>query len=157
MIMDQLKVSLKTVQDLQDRSAHAVIQGSIPDEGLIPLKDLNSLQHTESELRDYPDLKKSMITSLGLQGGFDVKDTVWRVMRCTVTNSLAKQLNWRGINGKAGFQNLLLKEVIIGAVRRNSGTSKATVQETEMWIKRWQHLSKDREEGEKDKSGEEPG
>ena len=49
----------------------------------------------------------SQITTLGLQGGFDVKDTVWRVMRCTVTNSLAKQLNWRGINGKAG-------EVIIG-------------------------------------------
>lgn len=40
------------------------------------------------------------ITALSVIGGIDTKDTVWRVMKHCFTNSLAKQLNWRGINGQ---------------------------------------------------------
>ncbi|KAG2460013.1 KCNC2 protein, partial [Polypterus senegalus] len=87
------------------------------------------------------------ITFLGIQGGIDVRDTVWRIMRQTLTNSLAKQLNWRGINGKTCFHSLHIKDIVIDAVRRNSVTSRATTQEIEMWIKRWLYLAADRDGG----------
>ncbi|KAJ8332561.1 hypothetical protein SKAU_G00423500 [Synaphobranchus kaupii] len=45
-------------------------------------------------------------------GGVDIKDSVWRVMKHCFSNSLAKQLNWRGINGKTAFHRLRLKDVI---------------------------------------------
>lgn len=54
------------------------------------------------------------ITALSVIGGIDTKDTVWRVMKHCFTNSLAKQLNWRGINGKTAFRRLQLKDVITG-------------------------------------------
>ena len=54
------------------------------------------------------------ITSLNVIGGVDVKDCVWRVMKHCFTNALAKQLNWRGVNGKTAFHKLQLKDIITG-------------------------------------------
>lgn len=54
------------------------------------------------------------MTALNVIGGVDIKDSVWRVMKHCFTNSLAKQLNWRGINGKTAFHRLQLKDVITG-------------------------------------------
>lgn len=56
----------------------------------------------------------SEITYLGLVGGFDLKDTVWRVLKATFTTPVARGMNWRGVNGKIGVQRLVVKEVIIG-------------------------------------------
>ena len=55
-----------------------------------------------------------LITALSVIGGVDVKDTVWWIMTKVFTNSLAKQLNWRGVNGKMAFHSLQLKDVITG-------------------------------------------
>lgn len=52
--------------------------------------------------------------ALSVIGGVDIKDTVWRIMKNLFTNSLAKQLNWRGVNGKTAFHSLQLKDVITG-------------------------------------------
>lgn len=54
------------------------------------------------------------INQLGLTGGSIVKETVWRIMKKTLGNSLAKTINWRGLNGKTSFSSLHLKGVIIG-------------------------------------------
>lgn len=35
-------------------------------------------------------------------------------MGATLTHSLAKNINMRGINGKIGFQHLHIKDVVIG-------------------------------------------
>ncbi|KAG7329720.1 hypothetical protein KOW79_005942 [Hemibagrus wyckioides] len=59
------------------------------------------------------------VPELGLLGGVDVKDTVWRIMRQPIKNDLAKAVNWRGVNGKTLFQTLELKNIVIEAVRRN--------------------------------------
>ncbi|KAL7385096.1 hypothetical protein ABVT39_015405 [Epinephelus coioides] len=56
------------------------------------------------------------ITALSVIGGIDVKDTLWRIMKHCFTNSLAKQLNWHGINGKIAFHSLQLKDVITAMV-----------------------------------------
>ncbi len=42
-----------------------------------------------------------------------MKDSVWRIMSKLLTNPLAKQINWRGVNGKFGFEQLVIKDVIL--------------------------------------------
>ncbi|XP_062868933.1 uncharacterized protein LOC134331441 [Trichomycterus rosablanca] len=145
MVIDQLKIILRTVQAIQGSTGGPSEQDF--DEGALPLTDLESLLDLENVLKNEQELKNKMITALGLNGGVDLKDTVWRIMKRTVTNSLAKKLNWRGINGKTAFNSLLLKDVIAGAVRRNRLTRLATNQEIEFYIRRWLHLAIDREGG----------
>ncbi|XP_062864512.1 uncharacterized protein LOC134326277 [Trichomycterus rosablanca] len=147
MVIDQLKIILRTVQAIQGSTGGPSEQDF--DEGALPLTDLESLLDLENVLKNEQELKNKMITALGLNGGVDLKDTMWRIMKRTVTNSLAKKLNWRGINGKTAFNSLLLKDVIAGAVRRNQLTRLATNQEIEFYIKRWLHLAIDREGGRK--------
>ncbi|KAJ8369376.1 hypothetical protein SKAU_G00094040 [Synaphobranchus kaupii] len=53
-------------------------------------------------------------------------------------------MNWIGTNGKKGLKNMILKEVILGAVRRNSFTAKATDGEIEKFAIRWLQLAPDR-------------
>uniref|UniRef100_A0A8C4T8C4 DUF4806 domain-containing protein n=1 Tax=Erpetoichthys calabaricus TaxID=27687 RepID=A0A8C4T8C4_ERPCA len=117
MMMEQVKVILKTVQDLHEKCCSDSGSDPVLEKDILPHQDLTSI------------------------------DTVWRIMRQTFTNSLAKQLNWRGINGKTCFHSLHIKDIVIDAVRRNSVTSRATTQEIEMWIKRWLHLAADRDGG----------
>ncbi|KAK5904046.1 hypothetical protein CgunFtcFv8_007771 [Champsocephalus gunnari] len=98
---------------------------------ILPLKDVTSLLALEKRVREEADLQNKMITALSAIGGLDVKDCVWRVMKHCFTNSLAKQLNWRGINGKTAFHGLQLKDVITGTVRNNRLTATATDQESD--------------------------
>ncbi|XP_076877035.1 uncharacterized protein LOC143526423 isoform X2 [Brachyhypopomus gauderio] len=146
-ILDQMKIMQRTLEAIQGSSGGPGEQDL--DEGTLPLADTESLLHLESALKNEPELKNKMITALGLNGGVDLKDTVWRIMKRTVTNSLAKKLNWRGINGKMAFSSLCLKDVIAGAVRRNHLTRQATNQEIEFYVKKWLHLAMDREGGRK--------
>ncbi|KAK1174981.1 hypothetical protein AOXY_G2603 [Acipenser oxyrinchus oxyrinchus] len=86
------------------------------------------------------------ISYLGMIGGTNVKETVWRLLSKTINNILAQQMNWTGVNGKRAFKNLTLKDVF-GAVRRNSLTSKVTDEEIEVIVKRWFQLAGDRAGG----------
>ncbi|KAK5880580.1 hypothetical protein CesoFtcFv8_023593 [Champsocephalus esox] len=92
-------------------------------------RDITSLLALEKRVREEADLQNKMITALSVIGGLDVKDCVWRVMKHCFTNSLVKQLNWRGINGKTAFHRLQLKDVITGTVRNNRLTATATDKE----------------------------
>ncbi|XP_016332374.1 uncharacterized protein LOC107680838 [Sinocyclocheilus anshuiensis] len=110
MMMDHLKIILMTMQKTGEPA-----RGQDPFErDILPLKDPTSLLALEKRLREEADLKNKMITALSVIGGVDIKDSVWRVMKHCFTNSLAKQLNWRGINGKTAFHRLQLKDVITG-------------------------------------------
>ncbi|KAG1930486.1 hypothetical protein F2P79_022252 [Pimephales promelas] len=80
----------------------------------LPIKNVESLQCLEAELKMNPDAKSELTTFLGLVGGFDLKDTVWRVLKATFTTAVARVMNWRGVNGKIGVHSLVLKEVVIG-------------------------------------------
>ncbi|XP_026101563.1 uncharacterized protein LOC113072803 isoform X1 [Carassius auratus] len=147
MMMDQLKVILKSMQKMGEPA-----RGQEPlERDILPLKDLTSLLGLEKRLREEADLKNKMITALSVIGGVDIKDSVWRVMKHCFTNSLAKQLNWRGINGKTAFHRLQLKDVITGTVRNSRLTATATDQEIEFFIKKWLHLAGDRDGGRRER------
>jgi len=51
---------------------------------------------------------------LALRGGTTVKESVWRILSFLLSNDMARQINWRGINGKAAFKDTSLKTVING-------------------------------------------
>ncbi|XP_034071823.1 uncharacterized protein LOC117545910 [Gymnodraco acuticeps] len=148
MMMDQLKVIQMTMQKIPGEPAGG------PDplgRDILPLNDVTSLLALEKRVREEADLQNKMITALSVIGGLDVKDCIWRVMKHCFTNSLAKQLNWRGINGKTAFHRLQLKDVITGTVRNNRLTATATDQEVESYIKKWLHLAGDRDGGRRER------
>ncbi len=39
---------------------------------------------------------------------------MWRTMHRTISNDLAKSINWRGVNGKISLAALKIKDVVIG-------------------------------------------
>ena len=47
-------------------------------------------------------------------GGIDVHDHVGRLLKCLLSNDVAKCINWTGKNGKLSFSALNLKKVIFG-------------------------------------------
>ncbi|CAJ1057639.1 BUD13 homolog [Xyrichtys novacula] len=59
-----------------------------------------------------PEIRRDWAKTLGLKGGTDIQESVWNVMQATITNSLAKNINMRGFNGKIGFQRLRIRDVV---------------------------------------------
>lgn len=144
MVLDQQTTILRLLQLRED-------QGQLLDieEGLLPLQDLPRLLSLEQRIQQSPDYKQKLINWLGLIGGADVRDCTWRILKRLIANSLAKNLNWRGVNGKTSVATLQLREVVIGAVRRNPITANAAEMEVEGTIRRWLQLAADREGGRK--------
>ncbi|XP_072566840.1 uncharacterized protein [Paramormyrops kingsleyae] len=147
MLMDQQRIIFKTLQSMQSSQETEIGL----DRNLLPLKDLGSLQNMEDNLRSTPDLHKQMVNTLALKGGTDVQECVWRIMHGLFTNSLARKVNMRGVNGKIGFLRLQIRDVGIAAVRRNRLTSEATEKEIDATIKRWLYLAPDRDGGRKER------
>ncbi|XP_067309541.1 serine/arginine repetitive matrix protein 2-like [Pseudorasbora parva] len=147
MMMDQLRIIFKTLQSMKSADESETDL----DRNLLPLKDISSLQDMEEQLHSNPDLRKQLVNTLALKGGVDVHECIWRIMQGLITNSLAKKINMRGINGKIGFQRLLLRDVVIAAVRRNRLTSAATEKDIDSTIKRWLYLAPDRDGGRRER------
>jgi len=43
-----------------------------------------------------------------------VQESIWRIMHGLFTNSLARKVNMRGLNGKISFLRLQIRDVVIG-------------------------------------------
>uniref|UniRef100_A0A672GHG3 DUF4806 domain-containing protein n=1 Tax=Salarias fasciatus TaxID=181472 RepID=A0A672GHG3_SALFA len=141
LIMEQLRIITRTLNQIQGPPAGGQ---EVLEKDVFPLKDISSLLAVEQRVREEADFKHVI-------GGVDIKDTVWRIMKNVFSNSLAKQLNWRGVNGKTAFHSLQLKDIITGTVRNNQLTATATDQEVEAFIKRWLHLAGDRDGGRRER------
>uniref|UniRef100_A0A673YC31 Uncharacterized LOC115201467 n=1 Tax=Salmo trutta TaxID=8032 RepID=A0A673YC31_SALTR len=141
MILEQQTLILRLLQTAQQNGAEYAIEG-----GLLPLKDQQSLQSLETDLQG-ADFKLKLINHLSLVGGCDVKDVVWRLMRHTISNALAKNMNWRGVNRKISLGSLRLRDVLIAVVRKNPLTSQASESDVESVMKKWLQLAAYREGG----------
>ncbi|XDV16633.1 hypothetical protein PO909_016259 [Leuciscus waleckii] len=144
MIKEQMGTLVKLVYDLKKISTTE--DSPTLNTECFPLSSFQQLQVIEGQLQQ-EDYKTAVINTLALRGGTTVKESVWRILNFLLSNDMARQMNWRGINGKAAFKDTSLKTVINAAVRRNRLTSTATDQEVENWIKRWLQLSADRDGG----------
>ncbi|KAM6913283.1 uncharacterized protein PEZ65_013819 isoform 2-T2 [Lycodopsis pacificus] len=145
LVMEQQKVILLQLQS-QSRVAEQ------PDVSGFPLCTLEDLRQVETKISVDTDFKEKLVTYFSLVGGLTIKETVWRVLGKMVSNTLAKTINWRGVNGKIGFESLGLKDVVSKSVRRNSVTANASDGETERFIKRWLQLASDRDGGRRERA-----
>ncbi|XP_058627536.1 uncharacterized protein LOC131537870 isoform X2 [Onychostoma macrolepis] len=112
----------------------------------LPLSTIEELQHLEETLKN-PEEKKNLTVLLGMVGGMTLKDTVGRVLKRAMNTSLARLINWSGANRKPAFKGLILKCVVLDAVRRNALTKDSTEKEIELLITRWLQLASDRDGG----------
>ncbi|KAK7163815.1 hypothetical protein R3I93_007783 [Phoxinus phoxinus] len=148
-VIGQQMSLIRMVQDLQPHGVRENSDADCLNQRRFPIEDLRSLSALEIQLRSCPETRRKVVDELGLLGGVDVKDTVWRIMKQAIKNDLAKTVNWRGVNGKTSFQSLEFKNVVIEAVRRNPTCAQITELEVEKAIIRWFHLAGDREGGRK--------
>ncbi|KAA0716624.1 hypothetical protein E1301_Tti020360 [Triplophysa tibetana] len=147
MIMDQLRIIFKTLKGMKSTDEAEIGL----DQTLLPLKDVISLQNMEEQLQSSPYFRKKLVNTLALKGGTDARECVWRIMHTLITNSFAKNINMKGVNGKIGFQRLQIRNVVIDTVRCNRLTSGATDKEVEGNIKRCLHLAPDRDGGRRER------
>ncbi|XP_077094343.1 uncharacterized protein LOC143746430 [Siphateles boraxobius] len=111
MIKEQMSTLVKLVYDLKKLSTTE--DNPTLNTDCFPLSSFKQLQVIEGELQQ-EDYKAAVINTLALRGGTTVKESVWRILSFLLSNELAHQINWRGINGKAAFKATSLKTVING-------------------------------------------
>ncbi|XP_072249665.1 uncharacterized protein [Leuresthes tenuis] len=156
-ILLEVLVSLETIKQqnstvlkiLQSGGSSAAPHCDPPDVGALPLQSVQDLRNLEHRLSTEPELIKKLISYLGLSGGMTTKESVWRIMAKLFTNTLAKNVNWRGRNNKQKIESLTIKRVVLNAVRQNSFCKDAVYEEIERYMKRWLQLAGDRDGGRK--------
>lgn len=136
---------------LQTGNSSGALLCELPDVGTLPLplQSVQDLRSSEHRLCTVPEPKGKMISYLGLSGGKTTKESVWRITAKLFTNTLAKNINWRGRNKKQKIENQTIKRVILNAVRQNAFCKDAVDEEMERYIKRWLQLAGDRDGGRK--------
>uniref|UniRef100_A0A8C5FS57 DUF4806 domain-containing protein n=1 Tax=Gadus morhua TaxID=8049 RepID=A0A8C5FS57_GADMO len=146
-LMDQQKTMIRMIQDLhRNTQGGQRMSTTSRHTAYFPLGDKQAL---EADLASQRDLRQELVITLGLAGGADAKDTVWRILKQAIKNDLTKNISWRGMNGKISFENLHLKAVVMDAVRRNPSCSTATDVQIADAIKKWFYWAGDREGGRK--------
>ncbi|XP_051987897.1 RNA-binding protein 12B-like isoform X3 [Xyrauchen texanus] len=148
MMCDMQRNLLRIVQDLLSTPTP---HGHHMDGSFLPLRDAEALLSLAHDIKTKPEKRKDLVLTLGLAGGVNLKDTVWRVMKMLIQNDLACKMNWTGLHGKTSFQGLEVKNVVT-AIRRNPGCRESTNQEVEQWLRRWLYLAGDREGGRRRRS-----
>ncbi|KAK6483304.1 hypothetical protein HHUSO_G14766 [Huso huso] len=116
----QQAVTLNNVLSLlQSGSSTVDPSPELPEEFIFPLKDINDLDHFEAWLKNPENKvsKQKMISFLATIGGSDCRNTVWNILNHVIHNDLAKKINWKGVNEKRPFKNLIVKSVILPACR----------------------------------------
>uniref|UniRef100_A0A671RFG5 DUF4806 domain-containing protein n=1 Tax=Sinocyclocheilus anshuiensis TaxID=1608454 RepID=A0A671RFG5_9TELE len=117
-ILCEILTSLETIKQ-QQQMILLQLQNSyprpveVPEVSGFPLTSLNELMKLEESIAAVGEYRQKLVTYFGLAGGLTVKDSVWRIMSKLLTNPLAKQINWRGANGKFGFEQLAIKDVVL--------------------------------------------
>ncbi|KAK3553341.1 hypothetical protein QTP70_001344 [Hemibagrus guttatus] len=59
------------------------------------------------------DNKDSYISTLGAVGGQNTKRVTWNILSRLFTDAVAKQINWKGVNGKKSFKEMLTRCLLI--------------------------------------------
>ncbi|KAG5269538.1 hypothetical protein AALO_G00203130 [Alosa alosa] len=133
---------------LQKISSSQTIPDVTPDPAHfgLPLSTVEELKRLEEKLKN-PEEEKNLTVLLEMVGGMTLKDTVGRVLKRAMNTSLARLINWSGANQKPAFKRLILKSVVVDAVRRNVLTKDSSEKEIELLITRWLQLACDRDGG----------
>ncbi|KAK1901488.1 Tropinone reductase like [Dissostichus eleginoides] len=121
----------------------------MPEEFQFPLDSDGELERFEEWLRNPLNerMKTDLATSLSSVGGVDTKRVVWNILARMITCTVARRINWKGVNGKRAFSKMAMKIVLFRAVRKCAITSAAMDADISQHTIRWFNLASDREGG----------
>ncbi|XP_046900281.1 uncharacterized protein LOC124483797 isoform X2 [Hypomesus transpacificus] len=120
----------------------------MPDNMNFPLTTVSEVEELEEWLKDSRNshAKQNMISALGAVGGQNTKRISWNVLSKIFSDTVAKIINWKGVNGKKCFKEMLTRTLLIKAVRKNHQS------EIDSCAIRWFNLASDRGGGRKDRA-----
>ncbi|KAK1176025.1 hypothetical protein AOXY_G809, partial [Acipenser oxyrinchus oxyrinchus] len=85
-------------------------------------------------------------------GGSDIKRVAWNILAHVFSDSVVKQINWKGVNGKCLFATMAMKTVIIRNLyftqKYPTGQNAMDEEVAKHWIW-WFNLASDRGGGRK--------
>ncbi|KAK1875949.1 30S ribosomal protein S3 [Dissostichus eleginoides] len=124
--------------------------------GLLLLENIKQQVNHDGELERFEEwlrnplnerMKTDLATSLSSVGGADTKRVVWNILARMITCTVARRINWKGVNGKRAFSKMAMKIVLFRAVRKCAITSAAMDADISQHTIRWFNLASDREGG----------
>ncbi|XP_032689877.1 uncharacterized protein LOC116853111 isoform X4 [Odontomachus brunneus] len=122
------KMDTSNILQKEDTSVNDII-----DE--FPIKDPETLQTVEHRLKTNESYKNSIIKTLSMVGGNNLKSITTNILTRTLTNSIAAEYSWFGGKKKLVFCNLYLWKIILSVVRRH--IPNAVEAEISQFIKIW--------------------
>ncbi|KAI9523870.1 hypothetical protein NQZ68_022502 [Dissostichus eleginoides] len=90
----------------------------MPEEFQFPLDSDGKLERFEEWLRNPLNerMKTDLATSLSSVGGVETKRVVWNILARMITCTVARRINWKGVNGKRAFTKMAMKIVLFRKV-----------------------------------------
>ncbi|KAL0962501.1 hypothetical protein UPYG_G00340840 [Umbra pygmaea] len=119
----------------------------------LPLDNLEDLQQFDSQLQQDTDIQDNLVRCLSVKAGKDLKNTVWRMLPCILTNALAVLTTWTGSGNKTSFRDLFLRTILQRAIRENAATQDATDEAVQHQVTRYLKGAADRAGGRRPRGG----
>uniref|UniRef100_A0A671LWF3 Uncharacterized LOC107657617 n=1 Tax=Sinocyclocheilus anshuiensis TaxID=1608454 RepID=A0A671LWF3_9TELE len=142
------------VNNLSARLGTETPVAEMPHHISIPLATMPEVEEFEEWLKDSRNAqaKQNMISALGGIGGQNTKKVTWNILSSVFSDAVAKQINWKGVNGKKCFKEMQTRSLLIRAVRNNQCFTSATDSEIDSHNIRWFDLASDRGGGRKERA-----
>ncbi|KAK1896585.1 Desmoglein-2 [Dissostichus eleginoides] len=96
----------------------------MPEEFQFPLDSDGKLERFEEWLRNPLNerMKTDLATSLSSVGGVETKRVVWNILARMITCTVARRINWKGVNGKRAFTKMAMKIVLFRTAKYRNGS-----------------------------------
>ncbi|XP_044210328.1 uncharacterized protein LOC122984085 [Thunnus albacares] len=126
----------------------------MPQNVSVSLATMSEVEELEEWLKDprHAHAKQNMISALGAVGGENTKRVTWNILSRIFSDTVAKKINWKGVNGKKCFKEMGTRSLLIRAVRKNEAASSAPDSEIDSYAIRWFNLVSDRGGGRNDRA-----
>ncbi|KAJ8014880.1 hypothetical protein DPEC_G00020370 [Dallia pectoralis] len=153
-IKEQQTQLASAVNILAARLGTATPVAEMPHNISLPLATMPEVEEFEEWLKDSRNAnsKQNMITALGAVGGQNTKQLTRNILQRLFSDSVAKTINWKGVNGKKCFREMLTRSLLIRAVRSNQSSTGAADTDVDSHAIRWFNLASDRGGGRKERA-----
>ncbi|XP_041915413.1 uncharacterized protein LOC121680240 isoform X2 [Alosa sapidissima] len=93
-----------------------------------PLDSIEEVRRFEEWLQNpqHDCKKQALVTSFSSVGGVDVKRVTWNISASMCSCSVARRINWKGVNEKMALKKMASKVILTRAVRNCATTAQAT-------------------------------
>ncbi|XP_074543829.1 uncharacterized protein LOC141803708 [Halichoeres trimaculatus] len=126
-----------TVKMVLSRLGSTPVPSELPEEFQFPLDNLEEVEDFENWIRENRGRKQNLVSALAAVEGPDPKKVTWNILARLYSCSVAKKINWKGVNGKRAFHQMGAKVLLMRAVwpvTERVGVRHAAGQDNEGWL-----------------------